>query len=151
MKMKSSKIIKAKRIIILILMVIGCRNLYSQNVTDSIICSSRTPLWIFTNDSINEIELFYEDYEIVDTYKYENNGVVLKLKITNLEKLNRLKNSTNPTIFINFDNHQYKATGLHMRSSLWTLDDLSFPIDNEGKTVFFENGIINFRGFKYKE
>jgi hypothetical protein len=135
-----------KRIIILTLTIIGFGNLYAQNVTDSLRVD-------FYNKTINNIELFYEDYEVVESYEvkmmYGENGVVLKLKITNPEKLDRLKNSTNPIIYINYNNHKYVARGLSVLSALWSLEDFSFPIDEkEGKIVFFEDEIINFRGFK---
>ena len=133
------------RIIILTLTIIGCGNLYAQNITDSLMLD-------FYNKTANNIELFYEDYEVVEPYEVKmmqaGSGVVLKLKIINLEKLDTLKNCTNPIIFINYNNHKYVAKGLSVRSSVWSVEDFSFPIDDrEGKIVFFKDGIIDFRGY----
>lgn len=121
-----------------------------------VICLSIIPLWGFANDTVKEIELFPEDYEVVEHTKregrYENDlQVFLKLKIINPEKLNELKNSTNPIIFINFSNHKYKATGLNVFSSIFTIDDFAFPIDDKGKIIFFKDDITDFRGYKHKK
>ena len=112
----------------------------------------------WANDSIKEIELFYEDYEVVNYTEikmmYNENilQIGLVLKITNPEKLNELKSSTNPIICINFNNQKYMAKGNFIfKSSLEYGCDFCFPIDENGKIIFFKGEVIRFIGCKNKE
>jgi len=122
------------------------------NSTKAIIfCLVIVPLWAFANDSINEIELFDDDYEVVNyteiKMRYNENilQIGLVLKITNSEKLNELKNSTNPIIYINFNNQKYMAKGNFIfKSSLEFGCDFCFPIDENGRITFFKDETIYF-------
>ena len=115
-------------------------------------CLAIIPLCSFAN----EIELFYEDYEIIYYTEvemvYENRlQMNLMLKITNPEKLNRLKNSIEPIIYVNFNNHKYVAKGNFILSSSVPPEcDYFFATNENGKIIFPKDEMINFIGFKNK-
>jgi hypothetical protein len=101
------------------------------------------------------IELFYTDYEII---KYEEHEIYtskntiqmnFELKITNMEKLNILKNNVIPIMYVFINDRKLMAKGqLSILSTFPEEADCMFPIDDNGKIVFFENNIISFLGFE---
>jgi energy-coupling factor transporter transmembrane protein EcfT len=103
----------------------------------------------------NELELSYNDYEIIkyEEHKINTNKntiqINFELKIMNMEKLNILENKIVPTMYVFINNKKYLAKGqLSILSTFPREADCMFPIDNDGKIIFFENGIINFLGFE---
>jgi len=150
-----------KRIITLILAVISFGNLSSQNLTDNLLTD------FFNKIKVISIELFYEDYEVIEYSEMDREfyelitdteiGIVtklqmnLKLKITNSEKLNKLKNSTNPIIFINFNNNKYIAKGNNVFSSSIPEECDFFFATYGDKIMFSEDEIIYLGGFKDKK
>jgi hypothetical protein len=102
-----------------------------------------------TNDD-NQIELSYNEYEMVS---YIENGeqINFSLRIISKGKLNILKNSKNPLLYININNKTITARGwLSVLSQLPEEGNYFFPVDNNGKIEFSENDIINFIGFEDK-
>jgi hypothetical protein len=107
--------------------------------------------------NINTIELFYTDYEIIkyDEVKmkfYENRiQKNLELKIINSEKINILKDSLEPIIYLYFNNKKYIAKGLWVLSSSVPEEcDYFFAIDDNGKIAFFKDNILSLIGFENK-
>ena len=114
----------------------------------------------FGTNKNNGLELFYNDYEIVNYNEHlietkENNGnttqINFTLRIINFEKLNILKNSNEPIIYVHINNKKYLAKGqLSVLSSFPNECDLMFSLDNNGKIEFIEDKIISFLGFENK-
>jgi len=74
--------------------------------------------------------------------------VYFKLKIIDNEKLNILKNSKYPIIYININNKTFLAKGQLSILSQLSKEFHIFPVDNDGKIEFFEKDTIEFIGFE---
>ena len=96
----------------------------------------------------NKIILHYHDYEII-SYIEHNRQINFSVKIISEEKLNILKNSINPLLYININNKTIIAEGvLVVLSQLPEEGSYFFPVDNDGKIEFFEKDTIEFIGFE---
>jgi hypothetical protein len=98
--------------------------------------------------NFDKIELYYNEYETI--YYIEHNVQInFSLKIISKEKLNILKNSINPLLYVNINNKTIIARGfLSVLSQLPEEGNYFFPVDDNGKIEFFEENTIEFIGFE---
>jgi predicted PurR-regulated permease PerM len=123
------------------------------------------------NEENTEVELFHNDFEIVQYNEIEldnsqnNIQINITIKILNEEKLNILKTNISPLIYLHTNNTFTLFAKGHL--SILTSPSLSvkkylfvdpfpeeygcfFPIDNDGKIIFFEQDTMEFIGFNKK-
>ena len=110
-----------------------------------------------TSNSPNysKIVLYYNEYEIISyeiiSYIEHNRQINFSIKIIGEEKLNILKNSINPLLYMNINNKAIIARGvLSVLSQLPEEGNYFFPVDNNGKIEFFEEDTIRFIGLEDK-
>jgi hypothetical protein len=153
------KILKYFVKIVLIILSIISMILISLSIYFAIVFGKYHPISAIQSlDGAYEIvglELFYTDYEIIKYEEHEiytNKNIIqmnFELKITNMEKLNILKNNIIPIIYVFINDRKFVAKGqLSVLSTFPEEADCMFPIDDNRKIVFFENNIISFLGFE---
>jgi len=134
--------------IILISISIYSAIAFGRHHSIAIIGGSDGPTAIYINDSNDiEIRLYQNDYEII-SYIEHDMQVYFILKIINNEKLNILKNSKYPIIYIDINNKTFLAKGQLSILSQLPKEFHIFPVDNDGKIEFFEKDTIEFIGFE---
>jgi uncharacterized protein (DUF427 family) len=112
----------------------------------------------------NEIELLVTDYKIIEYSEYEFTIIVngkqieLEIEVTNSDKIMQLNKTVDPIIYFDFNNTRcsakgrsgYKAESYKSESNDNLKYEYSFPIDTDGKIMYFEDGRIHFLGLFYE-